>query len=750
MLDEQHYTCDLIVEGMSCAGCAGRVEKELLAAPGVASASVNFATGRARVEGVQGAPADLADRVTQAGYPARIADEGPRRPQAERRDEADLLRRNVWIAGALTLPVFVIEMGGHVFPAFHHALVGAFGTLGINLLLFALTSAVLFWPGRVFFEMGWNALAKAAPDMNTLVMLGAGAAWAYSTVAEFAPAALPENTAHIYFESAALIVTLILLGRYLEARARGQMSAAIEKLVDLQPPMARLISNGTERDVPVDEVRRGAELRVRPGERIPLDGVLIDGASWVDEAMVTGEPEPVRKAPGDALIGGTVNGNGSFTFRVTQTGEDTLLARIVRMVEEAQADKLPIQEQADRVIAWFVPAIMVISALTFIGWMIFGPAPALPMAIVSAVCVLIVACPCAMGLATPTSILVGTGRGAEAGILFRRGAGLQRLADAKVVAFDKTGTLTLGKPKLTDLETVGNLDRDELLALVAGAEAGSEHPIARAILDAAKAEELSIPEAAEFEAVSGQGVRAHVSNHEILLGNVAFFRDTGIATESGKDVLLRLEADGKSPILVAVDGKLEGILAVADEIRPGTRDAIHRLRGMGFEIAMITGDGAAVAHTVGSALGIDLIQADVLPGGKADAVKALQEKGAVTFVGDGINDAPALAQADVGIAIGTGTDIAIETADAVLMADEIAHVADAVALSRATLSNIRQNLFWAFGYNVALIPVAAGVLYPVAGILMSPVFAAGAMAASSVCVVSNALRLRRVRLGGGA
>lgn len=754
MLDERIESCDLVVEGMSCASCAGRVERALLAAPGVAAANVNFATGRAHVEGARGAAAlaaaELAEIVTKAGYPARPADPAPK-PRADKsRAEVAALRRHVILAGLLTLPVFVIEMGGHMVPALHHALAGAFGAFGVNLILFLLTTAVLFGPGLVFFTKGLPALVRGAPEMNSLVALGAGAAWAYSSVATFAPGLLPAGTAHVYYESAALIVTLILVGRYLEARARGRTGQAIEKLVGLQPRTARRIEDGREVEVPIEEIQPGALLRVRPGERIPLDGTLVEGHSWVDEAMITGEPDPVEKTAEARVIGGTVNGTGTFTFRATHVGAETVLAQIVRMVEDAQGDKLPIQALVDQVTRWFVPGIMAIAALTFAGWLIFGPSPALAMAVVSAVTVLIVACPCAMGLATPTSILVGTGRAAEAGILFRRGAALQGLAGVTTIAFDKTGTLTEGKPRLTDFIAAEGRDRAATLALVAAAETGSEHPTARAIVAAAEAEGLALPAASGFAATPGKGVEAQVDGRAVILGNAGFLAGLGIGTQALATSAAELEGEGRSPIFAAIDGEAAAVLAVADAIKPEAAAALRALRAAGLEIAMITGDGEATARAIAGTLGITSVRANVLPGEKAEAVKSLQARGPVAFVGDGINDAPALAQADVGLAIGTGTDIAIDAADAVLMSGELGNVATAVEISRATMRNIRQNLVWAFGYNVALVPVAAGLLYPAFGILMSPILAAGAMAASSVCVVSNALRLRRMRLGGRA
>ncbi len=580
--------------------------------------------------------------------------------------------------------------------------------------------------------------------MNSLVSVGTLAAYLYSIVATFAPTLLPPGTVNVYYEAAAVIVVLILLGRYLEARAKGRTSQAIQRLVGLQPKTARVRREGAVAEIPIIDVMVGDVIEVRPGERIPVDGEVVDGNSYVDEAMITGEPVPVAKASGSAVTGGTVNQQGALAFRATAVGEATLLAQIIRMVEDAQGSKLPIQAMVDRVTMWFVPAVMGVAALTFVAWLILGPSPALTFALVNAVAVLIIACPCAMGLATPTSIMVGTGRGAELGVLFRKGEALQLLRDARVVAVDKTGTLTEGRPALTDMQVIDGFDRSGVLALAAAVEAKSEHPVGVAIVAAATAEGIAIPETTDFDSVTGYGVRALVNGNRVDIGADRYMHSLGVDAAGFAANAMQLADEGKSPLYVAVDGRLAAIMAVADPIKATTPAAIAALHRLGLKIAMVTGDNARTAESIARRLGIDVVVAEVLPEGKVAAVENLRAAhGRVAFVGDGINDAPALAAADVGIAVGTGTDVAIEAADVVLMSGHLNGVATAIALSQATIGNIRQNLFWAFAYNTALIPVAAGLLYPVWGVLLSPMFAAGAMAMSSVFVLGNALRLRR-------
>ena len=729
----------LSIQGMSCASCVGRVEKALAALPGVASAQVNLATGGALVRhSAAVTPQALARTVTDKGYPAEVLrDAAPH--LHDHGGDAAALKRNFLIALALTLPVFLTEMGGHALPAFHHWLHMAVGQRALWIMQFVLTTAVLAGPGRMFFRIGFPALLRRAPEMNSLVALGASAAWLYSTVATFAPGLLPADAVHVYFEAAAVIVTLILLGRWLEARAKGQAGDAIRRLIELAPDTARVERGGGIVEVPVAELRPGDIVHLVPGERVAVDGLLVEGSGAIDESMLTGEPLPVVKSPGDGVTGGTVNGASALAYRVTATGGDTVLARIIRMVEEAQGAKLPVQALVDRITAVFVPVVMGLAALAFALWMIFDGAPG--SALVAAISVLIIACPCAMGLAVPVSIMVGTGRGAELGVLFRRGDALQRLADARIVGFDKTGTLTQGAPALTGIALDG-FDRAEALRLAAGAEARSEHPLAAAIVAAARAEGLEPALAQSVSAAVGRGLSARVEGHDLLIGNAAALAEAGIAAAPA--LLAAAEGwagDGATPVHLAVDGRHVAAMALADPIRPEAARAIGELHALGLETAMISGDIRATAEAVGRRLGIDRVTAGVLPEGK---LAAIREMGPGTvFVGDGINDAPALAAAETGIAIGTGTDVAIESAEVVLVGGDPLGVPRAIRLSRNVMRNIRQNLFWAFGYNAALIPVAMGALVPFGGPQMSPMLGAGAMALSSVFVVSNALRLRR-------
>lgn len=739
---------ELLIEGMTCASCVGRVERALKAVPGVQSASVNLATERASVQG-SAAPAALLAAIEKAGYTASvIGSAGSNEEQQAQRHADDLrvLKRDLWIAAALSLPVFLLEMGGHLIPAFHHFIAGTLGTQNSWLLQFVLATLVLVFPGRRFYQKGIPALLRAAPDMNSLVAVGTLAAYGYSLVATFLPRLLPAGTVNVYYEAAAVIVTLILLGRMLEAKAKGRTSEAIKRLLKLQAKTARVRRAGSVVELPLEQIASGDVIEVRPGERIAVDGEVVDGDSYVDESMISGEPVPVQKAPGSNVIGGTVNQTGALGVRATAVGGATVLAQIIRLVEQAQSAKLPIQALVDRITLVFVPIVMGLALLTFAVWLIFGPEPALTFGLVNAVAVLIIACPCAMGLATPTSIMVGTGRGAELGVLFRKGEALQLLKEAQVVAVDKTGTLTEGRPLLTDLQLAEGFQRSEVLARVAAVEDRSEHPIARAIVTAAQQENLQLPAVDAFESVTGYGVRANVDGVRVEVGADRFMQKLGLDVAVFAADAQRLGEEGKSPLYAALDGRLAAIIAVSDPIKSDTRAAIASLHALGLKVAMITGDNRRTAEAIARQLGIDEVVAEVLPEGKVDAVRRLKaEHGRLAYVGDGINDAPALAEADVGLAIGTGTDVAIEAADVVLMSGSLQGVPNAIALSKATMGNIRQNLFWAFVYNAALIPVAAGVLYPVWGILLSPVFAAGAMALSSVFVLGNALRLKRFR-----
>jgi Cu+-exporting ATPase len=746
---------ELAIDGMSCASCVARIEKTLKSVPGVSDASVNLATGRGtvRVAGGAVAIAELVQAVRNGGYEARPVGSGETPEKEARGREAEMLRlrTGLAVAAALTVPVVAIEMGAHFIPAVHDFVMSTIGEQGSWYLQFVLTTVVLFGPGLRFYQKGIPALLRASPDMNSLVALGTLAAWGYSAVATFAPGVLPAGTANVYYEAAAVIVTLILLGRFLEARAKGRTSEAIKRLVGLQAKTARVVRDGNIVELPLEAVSVGHLVLVRPGEKIPVDGTVTDGSSFVDESMITGEPVPVAKGEGAAVVGGTINKTGSFAYRATKVGADTLLAQIIRMVEEAQGAKLPIQALVDKVTAWFVPAVIAAAALTFSVWLAFGPEPALSFALVNAVAVLIIACPCAMGLATPTSIMVGTGRAAQLGILFRKGQALQSLRDASVIAFDKTGTLTLGRPELTDIVAASGFSENDVLRLVASVETRSEHPIAEAIVRAAAAKSLALEPIGAFEAEPGFGVQAVAGGRKVEVGADRLMVRLGHDLSGFAARAARLASEGKSPLYAAIDGKLAAILAVSDPLKKTTPEAIAALHELGLTVALITGDDRRTAEAIAKNLGIDEVVAEVLPDGKVDAVRRLAGGGRkVAFVGDGINDAPALAAADVGVAIGTGTDIAIESADVVLMSGDLRGVAVAIALSKATIGNVRQNLFWAFAYNVSLIPVAAGALHAFNGWLLSPMLAAAAMGLSSVFVLTNALRLRSFRPAPGA
>jgi heavy metal translocating P-type ATPase len=743
------HTVEFRIGGMTCASCVGRVERALKAQPGVLDAQVNLATERATVRVLEGTVTSerLAAVIAQAGYDASLVEAAgganEDREQAARLAEIGALRRSVVLAGLATFPLFTVEMARHASPSVHHWLAATLGEQPWRLISLALASFVLFGPGLRFYKKGVPNLLRRAPDMNSLVVLGATAAWAYSLVATLFPQALPAGTNNVYYEAAAVIVTLILLGRWFEARAKGRTSEAIKRLLHLQAKTARVQRGGEDVELPIEAVRPGDLVIVRPGERIPVDGEVLDGGSFVDESMISGEAMPVEKGPGAGVVGGTVNKTGAFRFRATKVGADTLLAQIVRMVEQAQGAKLPIQALVDKVTAWFVPAVIALAALTFGVWLAFGPAPALGLALVNAVAVLIIACPCAMGLATPTSIMVGTGRAAELGVLFRRGEALQSLRDVKAVVFDKTGTLTLGRPALTALQVLEGFDEDEVLAAVASVEQLSEHPIGEAIVRDARRRGLTLRPVEGFQATPGFGVTARVEGRELAIGAARHLEAAGVDVSPLSERADALADAGESPLFVAIDGRLAGLLAVADPIKPTSAQAVAALHGLGLKVAIVTGDHERTAAAVARTLGVDEVLANVLPDGKARAVERLRERyGAVAFVGDGVNDAPALATADVGVAMGQGTDIAIESADVVLMGGDLTGVVTALGLSRATLRNIRQNLGWAFGYNVVLIPLAAGVLFPAFGWLLSPMLAAGAMALSSVSVLTNALRLR--------
>ncbi|MGY2048129.1 heavy metal translocating P-type ATPase [Methylobacterium sp. JK268] len=739
-------TATFAVEGMTCASCVARVERVLKVVPGVIDASANLATGRVSVRYPEGLVEDaaLTEAVDAAGYALRpLAPAVLEAPAPS--PEAASLRRDLILAALLAAPVVLLDMGGHLLGEHAlHALLPPAWNAGLQALLATL---VLAGPGRRFFRRGVPGLLRGHPDMNALVALGTGAAYGASLVAAFAPDRLPEGTAHLYFEPAVLIVTLILLGRFLEARARGRTGAAIARLVALAPKTARILRDGGEVEVPLADLRPGDRVRVRPGERLPADGRVVGGVSAVDESMISGEPIPVEKAEGAAVIGGTINGTGSLEVAVERVGADTVLAQIVRMVEAAQGAKIPIQALVDRVTGWFVPAVMGIALLTFLGWLLLVPDGSSALAFVNAIAVLIIACPCAMGLATPTSIMVGTGRAAERGVLFRNGAALQALEGVRAVAFDKTGTLTEGRPVLTDLVPAPDLGAAEAgaaLAHAAALEARSEHPLGRAIVAGAAERGLALPPVEAFAAVPGFGLEGRAGGRAVAVGAARHMARLGIDVAPLAAAASRLGEAGRSPLYLALDGRLAALLAVADPVKPGAAAAVAALQRQGVAVALVTGDDHRAATGIARTLGIASVLAEVLPADKRAAVAEMRAAhGPTAFVGDGINDAPALAEADVGIALGTGTDVAVESADVVLMAGDPGSVVEALHLSRAVMRNIRQNLFWAFAYNAALIPVAAGVLGLFGGPFLSPVLAAGAMALSSVFVVGNALRLRR-------
>ncbi|MGS4944100.1 heavy metal translocating P-type ATPase [Meridianimarinicoccus sp. RP-17] len=740
----------LQVDDLTCAACAARVDRALRAVPGVRDVAVNLTTGVARVQvldGVSDARA-LAAAATDVGYPARPHDSAVRDdPATVQAREATALRNRAVLAGLLTLPVVVLEMGGHMMPAFHHWIAATMGMQASWWVQGVLAALVLAGPGRMFYARGLPALGRGAPDMNSLVALGTGAAFVYSSVVLLAPGLVPDAARAVYFEAAVVIVVLILIGRWLEARARGRTGAAIARLVGLRPATARVQQGDGHADVPVDSLASGDLILLRPGERVAVDGTVTEGRAQVDESMLTGEPMPVAKAAGDRVTGGTVLSSGALTMRADAVGGDTVLAQIIRMVEDAQAARLPIQALVDRITLWFVPVILGIAALTVAVWL--AVRPDLSHALVAGVSVLIIACPCAMGLATPTSIMVGTGRAADLGVLFRKGDALQALAGVQVVAFDKTGTLTEGRPALTDVVLAEGADRATVLAAVAALESRSEHPVGHAIIAGAQAEGVTPATVEGFTAHAGAGVSGSVGGQPVLAGNARFLRDEGVALGDMADRADALAAEGKTPVLVAMGAQAVAVLAVADPVRAGAADAIAALQARGVRCVMLTGDTEATARAVAAPLGLDDVKAGLRPEDKQTAIAELQSDGSrVAFVGDGINDAPALAAADVGIAIGTGTDVAIESGDVVLMGGDPRGVATALDLSARTLRNIKQNLFWAFGYNVALVPVAAGVLYPAFGLMLSPMLAAGAMALSSVFVLSNALRLRRAGVPG--
>ena len=736
---------ELAIGGMTCASCVARVEKAITKVPGVVSAEINLATEKASVSYLPNV-ADavlIGQAVEKAGYEVREIAEGETGDQNQASRDAEILslRQKLIIAAAFTVPLFLIAML-KMAPVLGPLMTGLMAERGWMWVEFILASPVLFYAGRIFFTHGWAELKHLNPGMNSLVMLGASAAYFYSLLALLVPAIFPEGTATSYFEAAGVIVTLILFGRYLEAVAKGRTSEAIKKLMRLQAKTARVLRDGKEIEIPIEDVVSGDLVLVRPGERLPVDGVVTEGSSYVDESMITGEPVPVEKAVGAEAVGGTVNKTGAFTLQATRVGGDTVLSQIIRMVEEAQGSKPAIQKTADRIASVFVPVVMVVAFATFGIWLAFGPEPALSFAFVASVSVLLIACPCAMGLATPTAIMVGTGKGAELGVLIRKGTALELLAKVDTVVLDKTGTLTKGQPEMTDFFAIDH-DEKSALRLVAAAESKSEHPIAEAIVRSARERGLDVPKVDDFQAEPGYGISAMVDGKHVRVGADRYMEKLGIGLQDVKEKASSLANDAKTPMYAAIDGKLAAVIAVSDPLKAGSREAIDALSALGLEAAMLTGDNALTANAIAVHAGIRRVMAEVLPDQKAQEVKRLQSSGRmVAFVGDGINDAPALAQADVGIAIGTGTDIAIEAGDVILMSGDLRGIVNAAALAKRTLKTIHHNFFWAYAYNVALIPVAAGALYPLWGLLLNPMLAAAAMSFSSVFVVTNSLRLR--------
>ncbi len=736
------------VEGMSCAGCVSRVETVIGDVPGVEEANVNLATGRTAIRYLEtvSSEADFREAIAAAGYGVcDLEDSADSQLQ-----EIAGLRQDVIIAALLTLPLLAIAK----LPIFHsvaEAMYGLFPKHVWSTYEWALVTPVVFFAGWRFFRSGWTELRHFNPGMNSLVMIGAGAAYLYSILVLLVPGQFPTGTAQSYFVAAGVIVTLILVGRYLEALARGRTSKAIQALMSLEPQTARVVRDGVETEVVLDDLQVGDVLAVRPGERLAADGVVLEGVTQIDESMITGESIPVEKMAGADVVAGTVNASGAFTYRATIVGDETVLRRIMDMVEQAQNDKPAIQRLADKIASIFVPAAMGIAVATFAVWMAVGPTPVLNFAFVAAVSVLLIACPCAMGLATPTAIMVGTGRGAENGILIRNGSVLENLARVDTVLFDKTGTLTHGTPVLTDLFDPGTGESlatpNEILAIIAAAESRSEHPLAHAITRFAAEKGLDIPEVSNFSVKPGFGVIATVRDKQVVVGTAILMEQEEVEFASSAPIADHLAAEGKTPVLAAIDGLIVAVLGVADTARPESKETISTLKQLGLRVGIISGDNRTTAGVIAAELGIDQVIAETLPGDKAAEIKRLQQANQkIAFIGDGINDAPALATADVGIAIGTGTDIAVEAGDLVLVSGDVRGVVKAIALARGTLRTIRYNFLWAYGYNVALIPVAAGVFYPLFGWLLNPMLAAAAMSISSVLVVSNSLRLRKLSL----
>lgn len=737
----------LPIRGMSCASCVNRVEKSIRSLKGVIRVSVNLATESASIE-------YLPETVSIEDFKRVVKDSGYQVPETKEEDlvekermvrEAELFRlKQKFIFGALLLIPILILMYGASFLEKKLNL-----SREINFFLqFLLATPVQFWNGWPFYVGFWKALKQKTSDMNTLIALGTSAAYFYSVLVTFFPDLIQVEgiMLDVYFDTSAAIIVLILLGRFLEGRARGRTSEAIKKLIGLQPKTARVVRNGREIDIPVGDVQVGDLIIVRPGEKIPVDGMVKEGYSFVDESMVTGEPLPIEKKVGDLVIGATLNKGGTFKFEAIKVGRETLLAQIIQLVQEAQGSKPPIARRVDVIASYFVPIVIGIAILTFLLWSLWGPTPSFTYAFLNFIAVLIIACPCALGLATPTSIIVGMGKGAENGILIRGAEALEKAHQLQTIVFDKTGTITKGKPSVTEIVGFEGFTKEEILKLAASAEKGSEHPLGEAIVKEAEGQGIRLLNSKNFMAIPGHGIEATIDSKKILLGNLQLMEKRGIILNGWSKEGERLSSEGKTAMFLSVDGKPAGLIAVSDTLKENSPQAVESLKQMGLEVVMLTGDNERAATAIARQVGIERVLAEISPDRKAEIVKRIQMEGKkVGMVGDGVNDAPALAQADVGIAIGTGTDVAIETSDITLIGGDLRGVVTAIALSRATIRNIKQNLFWAFAYNTLLIPVAAGVLYPFFGILLNPILAAGAMAFSSVTVVSNALRLRRFK-----
>lgn len=735
------HTVELNIEGAGCASCVGKIEGALKSVSGVESAEMNFADRTVTVKGSASSDA-MIEAVDNAGYKASVIENESESDALEEKEQANKayykrLMTKMWIALGVGVPLMAYGLLGGAMTVTTTKERIAWLIVGL------VTLAIMYFSGKHFFTGAWKSFKNHSANMDTLIALGTGTAWVYSMIVVFFPNSLPEMARHVYFEATAMIIGLINLGLALEVRARGRTSEAIKRLIGLQAKTARVIRDGDEQDIPIEDVQKADLVRVRPGEKIPVDGVVTEGNSTLDESMLTGEPMPVKKGEGDEVSAGTINKSGTIIFKATRVGKDTALAQIIKMVKQAQNSKPPIGRLADVIAAYFVPTVMIIAVISALVWLNFGAQDAIAFAVVSATTVLIIACPCALGLATPMSVMVGVGKAAEAGVLIRNGESLQTASKITAMVLDKTGTITEGAPKVTDIVAFNDFSENDVLQMAASLETGSEHPLAQAIVESAKEKDIELSKSSDFNSIAGHGVEGKVDGKHLYFGNEKLMRDQGIEIDNAVDKAQELASEAKTPMYFAIDKKLAAIIAVADPIKDDSIEAIKRLQKANIRVVMVTGDNKATAKAVASKVGIDEFFAEVLPEDKVNKVKELQKDGElVGMTGDGINDAPALAQADVGFAIGTGTDVAIESADITLMRGSLHGLADAVATSKATLRNIKQNLFGAFIYNVAGIPIAAGLLYPFFGILLSPVIAGAAMAFSSVTVVTNANRLR--------